>query len=351
MSTQEEERREKVDWEARRRCRNSDHGSRRCLGYSFCLGRMVQIAELRDQLPMRYGFQHQCVSQLLREGLAQGFLEHGRSPFVERRSSHRHSRDQHGYVGSLLLALRVLLLPPGRLVRGLTSAQQGAASAIVTAGIIVSGLVGCSAQGDVTEDPAASSAPAFGQDAGDWNMSEHDILSVYQSNLEGLAAQYLLDEVPEVELVRFVSVSEWPQVQSDCLTEQGFSARPGPQGGIEFDTVPDDQGAAQRIAAYTCEARYPVDPRRTVKLPQKQAEDQYEHLSTTLLTCIRGLGYEVSEPPSLEMWLSQYYGEKEFWDPYVDVARIDSVALDTLYAECPHDAPNLYPDIPGLVEN
>lgn len=51
---------------------------------------------------------------------------------------------------------------------------------------------------------------------------------------------------------------EYGQVMSECLVEFGFDAE---DGGSSLDvSFPSEQEGAYRLAAFTCEARYPFKP-------------------------------------------------------------------------------------------
>ncbi|WP_439564169.1 hypothetical protein [Microcella sp.] len=115
-----------------------------------------------------------------------------------------------------------------------------------------------------------------------------------------------------------------------------------------YPSVPEEQGEFLNRAAFECEMAYPIDPRTQIPLPRVRAEAQYQHLVNTVAPCVEGLGIAVSDPPSLTTWLEAYYAETEIWDPYSDLLEqvtAGSSLLDEAYAQCPHDAPDLYPPI------
>lgn len=72
----------------------------------------------------------------------------------------------------------------------------------------------------------------------------------------------------------------------------------------------------------------------------------HEHYVSTAVDCIEDLGYEVSEPPSLEVYLAQ--SAEARWDPYGDVEQAfveDAVennrweSFNDLYDACPPEPP------------
>lgn len=209
-------------------------------------------------------------------------------------------------------------------------------------------LGACSA-GSGVEDPDSSGAgpEASGTtQADDWQQGSDELIAEYRAYLVDLAGSLGLEDPPEVEMVRFVSNDEWAGIQVERLAEQGIQAAVGGQGGVVFDEVPAEQVETVNLAAYTCEAMYPIDPRTQTPLPRVRAVMQYDHLVNTVLPCVRELGFEVSDPPTQQTWLDQYYSGAETWDPYTDVANSgDPADLDQVYEQCPHDAPDLYPPI------
>lgn len=185
--------------------------------------------------------------------------------------------------------------------------------------------------------------PSVGED---WDLDRADLLRLYESRLGELAQRLMVASPPDVELVRFVTAEEWPQAQVDCLAGAGFSYRAS-QGGIALvGDVPPNQIDALNLATYQCSAMYAADPRTQLTLPRLRAEMQYQHWVDTVAPCVRAQGFDPGEPPSLEVWLDQYYVNPPPWDPFANVPQSPDT-LDLLYDACPHDAPDLYPPVPG----
>jgi hypothetical protein len=209
-------------------------------------------------------------------------------------------------------------------------------------------LAGCSAPDQADESPSGSTGSAPDQD---WNLDKAGIMALYDSYVQSLPGRYpAVTSFPEVAFVRFVTAQEWAQTQADCLTAAGVGAHVGSQNGLVLDQVPSAQNEAVQVAAYVCDVSYPIDPRTQLELPVVRAELQYRYWVRTVAPCVAALGYQLSDPPSLQTWLEQYYGGGKPWDPYVEPFEQASPGnqadvLDELYRECPRDAPDIYPTI------
>lgn len=189
--------------------------------------------------------------------------------------------------------------------------------------------------GSVTAPPTVRS---------DWDISAEDMPVLLREQAKGAAVSLGLKpaEVPtEARLVRIVKLHEQPQLLVDCLEEFGFSARPL-QGGLNFPEYPVEQQVPLRQAVYTCEVRYPIDPRYGMPLPVPQLARQYEHWVGEVKPCLmKNFNANVADPPTFEVWAAAYYANSGHWDPYDSLAH-DGDQLDAAYAQCPRDAPGLY---------
>ena len=213
------------------------------------------------------------------------------------------------------------------------------------AGILVVSLAACAPTVGMTVEPEPVQIPPAGQD---WDLDQEEIDGLYQDYVGSLASSLGLDPAPTVDLIRFVSASEWAGAQVACLQNLGVNATEDAQGGVLYPSIPEEQGEFLNRAAFECEVAYPIDPRTQIPLPRVRAEAQYQHLVVTVAPCVEGLGIAVSDPPSLTTWLEAYYSEVEIWDPYSDLLEqvtAGSTLLDDVYAQCPHNAPDLYPPI------
>lgn len=218
-------------------------------------------------------------------------------------------------------------------------------AAVVVCVLTATAAVACSGSGS---DPQATETVGSTKD---WTTTSDQWMSLYREMLEFRAGGAGIVDPPEVEIVRIVPIEEWAEAQVSCLAEEGFAASAHPGGAVEYADVPSEQGPLLNLAAYLCEAKYPYDVRRNEKLPEKQATAQYEFFKSTVAPCVESLGYEVSEPPSLQTWLSDYNATGNAWDPIADAWEASSSSHDVLMviqAECSREAPGLYPEIDGL---
>lgn len=225
-------------------------------------------------------------------------------------------------------------------MRGIGSSARQLGLLLATAVAAAGLLAGCT--GAV---PESSSVPAE-----DWDLSPEDYQRLYLEFVDGLQEQHLLDSPVEPQLVRYVDETEWAVAQVSCLTEAGFPAEVNAQRGITFGNIPVEQAEAQREAAAACAAKYPVDPRYNLPLPRKRAELQYEFLVDTVGPCVESLGYSLSSPPSLQVWLDEYYASGFAWDPYGEVLEQTSPGgsdLDDVYQRCTNINPDVYPPESG----
>lgn len=123
------------------------------------------------------------------------------------------------------------------------------------------------------------------------------------------------EDLPEVELVRYVTRSENLDVLAECMTDQGFPPAAS-QGGLLWE-VPPEQEYDLGIAQYVCTGRYPIDPRLIQPLDRAQLEIAYDWLVEETIPCIEDLGYTVPAPPSLESYLA----DDGWWEGINEVER------------------------------
>lgn len=153
-----------------------------------------------------------------------------------------------------------------------------------------------------------------------------------------------------VNVVRIVDEHAWPAAQISCLAEAGFTAAPLAGGGYTIPgDIPAEQVDALDLASWNCEWMYPIDPRRNDPLSQDKARALYRHLVDVTAPCIEGLGYAVPEPPSEDVWLSQYVAGEQRWDPVAALAAagLDQDAFGEALEACPPQPEGLYPPVPA----
>ncbi len=130
----------------------------------------------------------------------------------------------------------------------------------------------------------------------------------------------------DVELVRYVTPEEQFDLMTDCLEQEGF---PPIREGGEISYIPgEDQMMAFAVATYVCVGRYPIDFAYTQPLTDDQWARVYEHQVEVTVPCIRELGYEVSDPPTLQTYLDT--GPESRWNPVREVEQqVTEDALST----------------------
>lgn len=130
-------------------------------------------------------------------------------------------------------------------------------------------------------------------------------------------AQYPDATRPSVEMVRTISTDEWAQVMADCLSEEGFSSvRANDDGSIEWGDI--SQVQAFDVARYVCTAKFPRDPKYQRPLTDAQLDRLYSYYVGDLTECLTGLGYQISPPPSQQVFRETY--DTDPWLPIADAA-------------------------------
>jgi len=123
---------------------------------------------------------------------------------------------------------------------------------------------------------------------------------------------------PDVELVEFVDMDQWPISQAECSTEMGFPATVV-DGGVRRQVL-ENQEEAAAIAGYVCHVMYQLDPRFTVPLDDEQLETLYAYFVGELSECLESEGYSLGDAPSLSTFSDTYYTEQS-WSPYADIIK------------------------------
>lgn len=126
------------------------------------------------------------------------------------------------------------------------------------------------------------------------------------------------------------------------MTESGFAAEAQPNGMLAV--IQDDaQGMASDVAQWSCMVMYPLEEKYTRPFDEAQLKALYEYQTTTLTSCLREAGVEVSTAPSLEVF-EQLWQTAEQWSPYLDVAD-SGLSMDQIYelaTTCPELPEHVY---------
>jgi hypothetical protein len=160
-----------------------------------------------------------------------------------------------------------------------------------------------------------------------------------QDEREALLARYPNLEVPDVVIVRVITLDEWGSTRAACMTEQGFPAQVNEWGGTTgTGNLSQDQPLA--LARYICNAQFPVDPLYEQPLNDSQLAFLYYYYTHELRDCLIDHGQELPDPPSEQVFIEQY-GTDKTWTPYRFVSASDS-DLTELNEECPQAPEGIY---------
>lgn len=100
-----------------------------------------------------------------------------------------------------------------------------------------------------------------------------------------------------------------------CVEEQGFEASSARGFGVRVEYAGEEQGEVATRVEGECfeeiEQRFPLPP-------PLSHEEQY-HYMLDVAQCLRDLGYDIPQAPSLEAYVDQRSAEEpsiDLWDPY-----------------------------------
>lgn len=163
------------------------------------------------------------------------------------------------------------------------------------------------------------------------SAGERDRLT--QEFLVQAAKESQIDHPPEVAVLRWIYPEEIGAVWVPCMQKAGFTASSSAGGrGYVADMGSRSQQQAFDLAVYTCKATYPLDPRADNSTwTRAQHEVAYEYLTTFLIPCLRRIGANPADAPSLPVYLSD--PRWEYPDPG------SSEKMELWYSTCPIDPP------------
>lgn len=200
--------------------------------------------------------------------------------------------------------------------------------------LALAGLVGCASPPlpDVVPEPPHMSAEA----------KEAAYRAAMDQRWTGVADAFPNANRPETQRVRFVAPSEMPAAVSACLREAGFEGSDtSDEFGPAIDTSsPRGQEEAHAIAWFVCDARYPIDPALTQPLSEAEVKYMYAYSVSVLAPCLRAEGYQISDPPSEQVYLESF-GTAGAWIPYAQVVPSSAEEFARLGATCPQNPEGL----------
>ncbi|MFP7706741.1 hypothetical protein [Trueperella sp. LYQ141] len=196
----------------------------------------------------------------------------------------------------------------------------------VFAGVVgLFGLVACGGGSSESEVPSSSSSKEA-VDLSKWNphewkptvkvslpvMSDSEKRQWLRSYLANLARSDNISNPPEgIEPIRFAtSRKEYHEELAACLTDRGFNAKAGPDGGTYYSPgVPDSQTEALNLAWYECNALYPPDPAFVTDWNEDQLALVYDYWTQYYTPCMADAGYTVdnSKQPTKELFIEKFF--------------------------------------------
>jgi hypothetical protein len=193
-----------------------------------------------------------------------------------------------------------------------------------------------------TSGCATSPEPVENIEASTLSQSDEMLVQQYlDSEWDNLLVLNPDADRPDVARVRLIDLSEWSTVIPDCLAQEGFDVDVTPDGDISYTA--GDQGEAYAVAFYTCEAKYPYDPKYIRPLTDAQLGLLYDYFVTSLQPCLIGEGYDVPPAPSRQEFLENYAANGG-WFVYegVAAAHVGPEEFTRINKACPQLPDNLY---------
>ncbi|WP_395245564.1 hypothetical protein ACGGZK_07045 [Agromyces sp. MMS24-K17] len=122
------------------------------------------------------------------------------------------------------------------------------------------------------------------------------------------------------------------EAMSSCLQEHGWDSKANDDGSFDTEVRPE-QAEPYEHDRKACaeETGYADDPE---PLSREQLAAWYGELLVTA-ECVRGLGYDIEEAPSVQVFIDQFEGGEldGLWGPYPN--GISATAFEQLESECP----------------
>lgn len=200
---------------------------------------------------------------------------------------------------------------------------------LAVAGALVLATAGC------TTVPAEGETPS--SEVGELDQAT---LQYLEDNAAALAGQLGIDTPPDVKPVRLIRLQEYASTQIACLQAAGYNVDFTVDGeGVAYPAISDPAlQESFNLAIYTCELQYPVQHRYLVPLTAEGLKMLYAYRAGELITCLEGLGYNVSSEAPSETVFVQSGG---MWSPYETLA-IPPEDAKQVYRDCPQTPDDVY---------
>lgn len=209
--------------------------------------------------------------------------------------------------------------------------RGGVGHTFVVTGALALALASCTRAGlGAQEDGSSAATSAPVQDpspSAQGEIPSPEQQAKIDAYLVELAQVYGVSDPSEVAMVRMVPASEWEQIQADCMREAGFPMEA---------SVPAEQVEAMRLASYTCNAQYPVNPDQNLgNVTDEQKKKAHDYLTVTLVTCLDGEGHSISDIPSEQSFIEDW-DRSGPWNPYDQVSPgLSQEEFQQLDQKCP----------------
>ncbi|MCA5891877.1 hypothetical protein LEP48_00740 [Isoptericola sp. NEAU-Y5] len=125
---------------------------------------------------------------------------------------------------------------------------------------------------------------------------------------------------------------DWIAQSVRCLREKGWEGVTADAGGLSYETLPRDQAGAFTDDMAACEDAVGPGP-YDEPLTRAEVAVVYDRW-VDAKACLEGLGHEISEPPSVNVFIDDYlHGDDGPWSPFAELPA--GVALDRVKQTCP----------------
>ena len=146
-------------------------------------------------------------------------------------------------------------------------------------------------------------------------MSDAEAMSLRADELANLAALNGISDPPDVDLVRWTTMSDYGPTMASCLQEAGFYAIGAGSGFIFPDGISESQLSAYNMAEFECRAKYSLHPKYTQPLTEAQLGMLYDYWTQWLVPCEESLGLTPPAAPTKETFVAQRLQGQSAWDP------------------------------------
>ncbi|NEM91386.1 hypothetical protein [Galbitalea soli] len=160
-----------------------------------------------------------------------------------------------------------------------------------------------------------------------------------ENEKQALLQDYPGVKLPGPQMVRAVTLDEWPQAHSACLVKAGYPATVTPDGGVQTH-VGGKQDEAFQIQTWVCDVQFPLQSKFEKSLNTAQYTALWKYQKGDLAKCLTAHGFTVDSPPSLQTFISTY-GRPGSWSPYSNVNGTDA-EFTAINKECPQVPDDFY---------